>query len=224
VIVVVGNQKGGVGKTTIAIHLAAAWAKRHRVLLVDADPQQAAVAWLADPGPLEVASYTAESGLGAFLEAQAPRHDAVLVDTPPGLGAPLREALRVADLLLVPLQPSPVDVRAVRLTLELAQVLRGRKLDVRLVLSRVVTGSILGRTVREALEPYGVPVARTALTQRLVVQMAAAMGRPVFSYAADSLAADEYQQLAREMGREVFHGRHEAEDAARGAGTAGGSG
>jgi chromosome partitioning protein len=224
VIVVVGNQKGGVGKTTIAVHLACAWSKRHRVLLVDADPQQAAIAWLADPGRLEVAPYTAESGLAAFLEAQVPRHDAVVVDTPPGLGASLRESLRAAGLVLVPLQPSPVDVRAVRLTLELARVLRGPKLDLRLVLSRVVTGSILGRTVREALDPYGAPVARTVLTQRMVVQMAAAMGRPVFDYAPDSLAAAEYQQLAREIGREVFHGRYQAEDAARGAGSAGGGG
>jgi chromosome partitioning protein len=223
-IVMLGSQKGGVGKTTIAVHLACTWARRHRVLLVDADPQQAAVAWLTDPAPLEVMPYLAETGLAAFLEAQVPHHDVVLVDTPPGLGAPLRESVRVANLLLVPLQPSPVDVRAVRLTLELAQVLRGARLDIRLVLSRVVTGSILGRTVREALEPYGVPVARTAITQRLVVQMAAAMGRPVSTYAPESLAADEFHQLARELGREVFHGRHEAEDAARGPGAARGGG
>jgi chromosome partitioning protein len=223
-IVMLGSQKGGVGKTTIAVHLACAWARRHRVLLVDADSQQAAAAWLVEPGPLEVASYTQDAGLAAFLEAQAPHYDAVVVDTPPGLGALLREGLRAAGLLLVPLQPSPVDVRAVRLTLELAQVLRGPRLDVRLVLSRVVTGSILGRTVREALAPYGVPVARTVLTQRMVVQMAAAMGRPVGDYAPDSLAALEFQQLAREIGKEVFHGRHEAEDAARGAGAAGGGG
>jgi chromosome partitioning protein len=209
VIIAVGNQKGGVGKTTIAVHLAAAWAaRRRRVLLVDADPQQAAVAWLPEPGPLEVVPYTSETGLGAYLEAHAPLYDAIVVDTPPGLGQTLREALRAAGLLLVPLAPSPVDVRAVRLTLELAQVLRGRRLDIRLILNRVVTGSILGRQAREALEPYGVPVARTMLAQRMVVQMAAAMGRPVEAYAPDSAAADEFQQLAREIGREVFHGRH----------------
>jgi chromosome partitioning protein len=204
VLVAIGNQKGGVGKTTIAVHLAAAWIRRHRrVVLVDADPQGSAAAWLQDDRTVEVVRH-ARGGLDTLLETLAGQYDAVVVDTPPGLDRPLREAIRVADLLLIPLAPSPVDVRAVRGTLELAQVLRGRALDVRLILSRVLAGTVLGRTARDGLEPYGVPVARTVLTQRVAVQEAAAMGRSVFDYAPDTLAADEFTALAREIGREVF--------------------
>jgi chromosome partitioning protein len=172
VIVAVGNQKGGVGKTTLAVHLACAWSRRHRVLLVDADPQRSAAAWLQDDGAVEVAT-PRDADLAAFLDAQLPHYDAVIVDTPPGLDRPLREAIRAAGLLLVPLQPTPVDVRAVRATLELAQILRGKSLDVRLVLSRVQPGTILGRTAREALAPYGVPVLHTQITQRVAVAEAA---------------------------------------------------
>jgi chromosome partitioning protein len=212
VIVAVGNQKGGVGKTTLAVHLAAAWARRHRVLLVDADPQGSAVAWLTDPGPVEIVFQPA-SGLDGFLDRQAPHYDAVIVDTPPGLDRPLREVIRAAGLLLVPLQPTPVDVRAVRATLELAQILRGRSFDVRLLLSRVQPGTVLGRTAREALAPYGVPILRSVITQRVAVAEAAVTGRPVSDYAPDSLAAAEFAALAREVGVEVFrHGKQDADE------------
>jgi chromosome partitioning protein len=117
-----------------------------------------------------------------------------------------------------------VDVRAVRATLELAQILRGKSLDVRLVLSRVQPGTILGRTAREALAPYGVPILHTQITQRVAVAEAAGAGRAVFDYAPDSLAASEFTAVARELSREVWkHGRsdededhHPASDAAGG--------
>jgi chromosome partitioning protein len=214
VIVAVGNQKGGVGKTTLAVDLACAWRRRHRVLPVDADPQRSATAWLGDAGPVEIAA-PRDAALAAFLEAQLPQYDAVVVDTPPGLDRPLREAIRAAGLLLVPLQPTPVDVRAVRATLELAQILRGTHLDVRLVLSRLQPGTILGRTAREALAPYGVPILHTAITQRVAVAEAAGAGRAVFDYAPDSLAADEFTAVARELALEVFRHGTQREDEAR---------
>ena len=140
----------------------------------------------------------------------------MIVDTPPGLDRPLREAIRSAGLLLVPLQPIPVDVRAVRARIELAQILRGTSLDVRLVLSRVQPGTILGRTARAGLEPNGVPILRSVLTQRVAVAEAAGMGRPVFAYAPDSLAADEFTAVAREIGREVLrHGKLDEDEARR---------
>jgi chromosome partitioning protein len=204
-LVVVGNQKGGVGKTTLAVHLAAAWARAHRrVVLVDTDRQESATAWLADQTAVEVVA-ASTAGLGARLQAMAQQYQAVIVDTPPGLDRPLREAIRVADLLLVPLAPSPVDVRAVRSVLELVQILRGTSLDVRLVLSRVIAGTVLGKTAREALEPYGARIARTVITQRVAVQEASAYGKSVFDYAGDSLAAVEFTQIAKEVWHDVFH-------------------
>jgi chromosome partitioning protein len=210
-LVAVGNQKGGVGKTTLAVHLACAWSRRHRVLLVDADPQRSATAWLQDAGAVEVAT-PRDADLAAFLDAQVPQYDAVIVDTPPGLDRPLREVIRAAGMLLVPLQPTPVDVRAVRATLELAQILRGARLDVRLVLSRVQPGTVLGRTAREALEPYGVPILHTTIMQRVAVAEAAGAGRAVFDYAPDSLAASEFAAVARELSREVFRHGTQTED------------
>jgi chromosome partitioning protein len=214
VIVGVVNQKGGVGKSTIAVHLAAAWARRHRVLLVDADPQASALAWLSDPAAvgLEVVQ-PRTTGLSAFLEAQAAQYDVVVTDTPPGLGNVLREVVRAADLLVVPLHPTPVDIKAVRGTLELVQILRGRDVDVRLVLSRGQPQTVLDETARAALAPYGVPILRTRIHQRVAIAEAGGTGRPVFTYAPDSLAADEFAALARELGREVFQHGVQVEEA-----------
>jgi cellulose biosynthesis protein BcsQ len=88
----------------------------------------------------------------------------------------------------------------------------------------VQPGTILGRTAREALAPYGVPVLHTQITQRVAVAEAAGAGRAVFDYAPDSLAASEFTAVARELSREVWkHGRssededhHPASDAAGG--------
>jgi chromosome partitioning protein len=214
VIVGVVNQKGGVGKSTIAVHLAAAWAKRYRVLLVDADPQASALAWLSDPAAvgLEVVQ-PRTGGLSAFLEAQAAHYDVIVTDTPPGLGNILREVVRAADLLVIPLHPTPVDIKAVRGTLELVQILRGRDVDVRLVLSRGQPQTVLDETARAALAPYGVPILKTRIHQRVAIAEAGGTGRPVFTYAPDSLAADELAALARELGREVFQHGTEAQEA-----------
>jgi chromosome partitioning protein len=204
VIVAVGNQKGGVGKTTIAIHLAAAWVRaRRRIVLVDADQQASAAGALAQTPDVEVVPH-ARAGLGVLLEQLAPRYDAVIVDCPPGLDRPLREAINAADLVLVPLTPNPVDVRAVRATLELIQVLRGKAFDVRLVLNRLRSGTVLAHTVREGLAPYGVPILRTVLGERVAVAEAAAWGRPVQTYAPESIAASEFDALAREVWDERF--------------------
>jgi chromosome partitioning protein len=215
-LVAAASTKGGCGKTTLAVHLACAWSRRHRVLLVDADPQRSALAWLQDrhDGQLELQP-APRSGLHPFLESQAGYHDVVLIDTPPGITGPLREVIRAAGLLLVPLQPTPIDVLAVHATLELAQILRGSTLDVRLVLSRVRPGTILARTIREALEPYGAPILRQSLGERVAVAEASGTGRPVFDVAPDSIAAAEFLGVARELGQEVFrHGEHDQDKGA----------
>jgi chromosome partitioning protein len=74
-----------------------------------------------------------------------------------------------------------------------------------LVLSRVIAGTVLGKTAREALEPYGARIARTVITQRVAVQEASAYGKSVFDYAADSLAAVEFTQIAKEVWHDAIH-------------------
>lgn len=117
----VGNQKGGSGKTTLAVNLAAAWTEAGRmVLLVDTDPQRSAASWLGQQEKVQVAEHVG-GGLESLLPPLSRQFQAVVVDLPPGVPDALRSALRVADVLLVPVQPSGVDIAAAAARVQLAQ-------------------------------------------------------------------------------------------------------
>lgn len=103
-------------------------------------------------------------------------------------------------------------MRAVRATLELAAVLRGNALAVRLVLNRLRAGTVLAQTAREGIAAYGVRVLRATIGERIALEEAGAWGRSIFAYAPDSLAAAECEAVARE----VWHGRLDGNTKAEG--------
>ena len=114
-IVALLNQKGGVGKTTLALHLAGAWALQgHRVTVVDADPQGSALDWSEQRAKEGGPRLFGVLGLARdTLHREAPEIvrgvDHVVIDGPPRIAGLMRSALLAADLVLVPAQPSPFD-------------------------------------------------------------------------------------------------------------------
>ncbi len=124
-VIVIANPKGGAGKSTIATNLAGYFAKQgHKVMLGDADVQQSSRAWLAlrPPGLPQIASWE----IGAGQVARPPKGTThVVLDTPAGLsGARLDEVLKIADRVIVPVQPSMFDILA---TQDFLQSLAARK-------------------------------------------------------------------------------------------------
>jgi chromosome partitioning protein len=200
VLLIVGSEKGGVGKSTVALHLVAEWTHQgHRVILVDADPERCASDALANEPDIHVLQAPRTRGLGGFLLDVALRADMVVVDLPPGLGTPIREAIRTGDALLIPVPPRAMDIRGTRTTLELARSLRGDHFAIWLVLNQLRAGTIAARTAREALEAYRVPILQSELGERQAVSDAAAEGRAVANTAPHSLAAEEFRALAKEV-------------------------
>lgn len=206
-IVALLNQKGGVGKTTLALHLAGRWASQgRRVLVVDADPQGSALDWSEQrarerlPRLFGVLGLARET-LHRELPAIAADADHVIVDGAPRTTGVARSALLAADLVLVPATPSPFDgwasVEMLRLLAE-ARVFRP-DLAARMVLNRCAARTVLARDVAEALADHDPPVLGTRIGQRIVFADAARTGRLAHELDPGSLAAAEVAALATEV-------------------------
>ncbi len=197
------NQKGGVGKTTLAIHVATVLAERNRVLLVDADPQGSALDWRAQR--------TADCGfpvvgvpkptLHRDIEALAENCDWVLVDGPPRVTALARSAVAASDLVLIPVQPSPFDLWASRDILDMLEecsVVRPG-LQARFVVNRLFARTRLGAEVRDALAAMPVAALHTAIRNRTEYAKAVREGSTAIETVPTSPAASDIRALADEI-------------------------
>jgi len=159
-VVVVANPKGGVGKSTLSTNVAGYFASRgHSVMLGDADRQQSSHLWLR-LRPL-AARRISTWELNSDLIARPPRDAShVVLDTPAGLhGWRFKDVLKLADKVLVPLQPSIFDIYATRAFLdELSESKRGQKLDIGIVGMRVDERTIAADKLRDFVNGLGLPV------------------------------------------------------------------
>ncbi len=186
-IVALLNQKGGVGKTTLALHLAGELAiHKARVLLVDADPQGSALDWAEQRtrSGLErrfgVIGLARES-LHREVPALAEGVDHLVIDGPPRVTGIARSALLAADLVLIPVQPSPFDGWASAEMLRLldeAGVFRP-ELRARFVLNRCAARTLIARDTAAALADQQPPLLSSRIGQRVAFADAASSGRLV---------------------------------------------
>ena len=210
-VIAVCNQKGGSGKTTVAINLAGAFAADDMtVLLLDMDPQGSALDWGSIqpslPPPFEVAEVD-RSQLLRQARLLRREYEVIVIDCPAKFTDSTSAAIRVADFVLIPVQPSPFDVWASDAVTELVKTRQeatgGRPLAA-CIISRAISNTSLQRSIATALEDYGLPVLRSGTTQRVAYATTAAQGRTVFE-GRPTVARKEMESIRDEI-KEMMHG------------------
>ncbi len=205
-VITVAQQKGGAGKTTLAAHLAVALTDAGRkVAVVDIDPQQSLADWyrrretrFGDAGAGLLVSQIKGWRLRREVDRLTAEHDLVIVDSPPHAETEARIAVRNANLVVIPVQPTPMDVWATKPTLDLAAA---AKVPVLVVLNRVPPrANLTDEMIGELRDIHG-GVAETRIGNRVLFASALSQGRAVGEVQPKSRAAEEIGQLAEEIWR-----------------------
>jgi chromosome partitioning protein len=198
------NQKGGVGKTTLAVNLAAALQRQGgRVLLIDADPQGSALDWAAarESPPLFAVVGLPRATVHKEIAVIGQGYDHIVIDGPPRVTDLARSAIMASDLVMIPVQPSPYDIWAADEVVKLIEEARVYKENLKSVfaVNRKIANTAIGRDVGDALAAYPLPVLKAFVTQRVVFAEAVAQGKSVFEVDQEGQAAKEVQAVLDEL-------------------------
>lgn len=221
-IITIAQQKGGAGKTTLAAHLAVVWSQQgKRVAVMDIDPQGSLTQWhkLREERfgegytGLTFASLTGWR-VGSEIMRLKRDHDLIIIDSPPHTETEARAAIRHANLVVVPVQPSPADLWATQATIDLASK---EGVPVRLVMNRVPPKARLAGQIMKQLDG----LLGQSIGNRIAFASCLMEGRCVTETAPQSQAALEIKALAGQLWKEFIAADHKeegAEENAEGAG------
>ena len=197
VVITIAQQKGGAGKTMLAANLAVALAGSRRVAVLDTDPQRSLTRWAAlrkEHAGLAPLGFAEVSGwrLQGVLDQMRREYDVLVVDSPPHLDSDARRAVRSADLILVPVQPSAPDLWAAEGTMVLAAAEKRRAM---LVINRAPTTPTLRVIAIAAVRQAGHTILPAVLGNRSVFAQAFAQGLGVIEAGPRTVAAREVRTL-----------------------------
>ncbi len=195
-VIAIISQKGGAGKTTLALHLAAAAQAAGAVaLVIDTDPQATASQWAAWRGdaPPEVIDSPPPRLAAKITAAKAQGAEVIVIDTPPHADSAARAAVEAADLVLIPCRPSAFDLSAIQTTAKLVQLLRRPAFVV--FTAGPPNAPRVYEEAGELVQSFGTPPCPVLLPDRAAYRHASAEGRTVLESEPVGKAADEVRAL-----------------------------
>lgn len=196
------NQKGGVGKSTLSINVAAALARSSRVLLIDADEQGSASAWasIREETPFQVVGMARDNMARDALQLAADYAHTV-IDGPPRARRIARGVIIASNVVLIPIEPSGLSTWAAVETVGQVQEAQTIKptLKCGFVVSRKIGQTVIGREIRDMAAEQGFLILRSEILQRVPFAESLTLGRTIFEYAPNSPAAREIESLVDEV-------------------------
>jgi chromosome partitioning protein len=203
IVALVGN-KGGTGKTTLCVNLAAVLSGIAPTIILDADPQGSSLQWRAlAETPGAVAVVNAVDDVTTAVESSHREHAYIVIDCPPSVHAvQTAQVLAMCDVALIPVQPSPLDIWATVHIEDKVEEARQTNPGLRavLVINQLEPRTKLSQLMREALAELRLPVAETAIRRRVAYRSSVLDGRTVMDTGTrGSAAAEDIRQLIEEV-------------------------
>jgi len=202
----VANQKGGTGKTTLSMNLAAGLSRRGRTLIIDADPQGSASQWAglsSDERPFPVSVISIASNLTREISRMSQDYQHLVIDCPPTLETGVAQAaMSVSNKILIPTLPSPVDLWAsVRLADAIEQIkIYNTKLQPYILVNQLEPRNAMSKGMSQALAEFDIPALQSCLRRRAVYRNSALEGSSVYCMGKrGEAAAQEIEALIEEI-------------------------
>ena len=203
-VITISQQKGGTGKTTLAVHLALAFIKFHnfKVAIVDTDPQGSLGKWFMVRSekkiPNDNLTFKTASLWGAQYESKTLKkdHDIVIIDTPPKIESDARPSIEASDLVLIPMTPSHVDFWATEGIIDIA---KKPKKKIMIQVNRANQRSKMVIKTNEYIKSINVPAVETIIGHRQIYAASMGEGKTAMEKQKKGKAAEEIKKLSEQL-------------------------